>query len=77
MYIAEYLVVTCQIWRVKVDFCGSFLLFMLRVCLVFLSVHCSLVFTCCERADLSALLYVMFYCVFVTFPCDVLIRYGV
>ena len=39
---------------------------------VFLSVHCSLVVTCWERADLLALLYVMFYCVFVTFPCGVL-----
>ena len=25
--------------------------------------------TCLERVDLLALLYVMFYCVFVTFPC--------
>ena len=29
----------------------------------FLSIHCSLVVTCWERADLLALLYVMFYCV--------------
>ena len=35
----------------------------------FLSVHCSLVVICWERAGLLALLYVMFYCVFVTFPC--------
>ena len=28
--------------------------------------------TCWERADLLALLCVMFYCVFVTFPCVVL-----
>ena len=49
-----------------------FLLFMFRVCLVFLSVHRSLVVTCWEMADLLALLYVMFYCVFVTFPCGVL-----
>ena len=40
---------------------------MFRVCHVFLSVHCSLVVT-----DLLALSYVMFYCVFVTFPCGVL-----
>ena len=40
-----------------------FFLFMFPVCLVFLSVHCSLVVTCWERADLLALLYVMFYCV--------------
>ena len=39
------------------------------VCRVFLSVHCSLVVTCWERAGLLALLCVMFYCVFVTFPC--------
>ena len=53
-------------------FCGSFLLFMFRACHVFLSVHCCLVFTCWERADLLAFLYVMFYCVFVTFPCGIL-----
>ena len=41
---------------------------MFRVCHAFLTVHCSLVATCWERADLLALLYVMFYCVFVTFP---------
>ena len=42
----------------------------LCVCLChnFLSVHCSIVITCCERADLFALLYMMFSCVFVTFP---------
>ena len=28
--------------------------------------------TCWERADLLAILYAMFYCVFVTFPCVVL-----
>ena len=38
----------------------------------FLSVRCSLVFTCWEKADLLALLCVMFYCDFVTFPCGVL-----
>ena len=51
-------------------FCGSFLLFIFRVCHVFLFVHCSLVVTCLERADLLAFLYVMFYYVYVTFPCD-------
>ena len=51
---------------------GSLLLFTHRVCHVFLSVHCSLVVTCLKRADLSALLYMMFYCVYVTFPCSVL-----
>ena len=45
---------------------------MFRVCHAFLSVHCSLVVTCWERADLLALLYVMFYCVFVTVLCGVL-----
>ena len=53
------------------------LLCMLRVCHAFLSVHCSLVVTCWKRADLLALLCVMFLlllfsCVFVTFPCGVL-----
>ena len=36
----------------------------------FLSVHCSLVVTCWETGP-KALLCVMFYCVFVTFPCGV------
>ena len=45
---------------------------MFRICHAFLSGHCSLVVTCWERAGLLALLYVMFYCVFVTFPCGVL-----
>ena len=47
--------------------CGAFLLFMFRVCLVFLSVHCSLVFTCWE----SSLVCDILLC-FVTLPCDVL-----
>ena len=42
---------------------------MFRVCIVFLSVLCSLVVTCWERAEL---LYVMFSSVFVTLPCSVL-----
>ena len=45
---------------------------MIRVCHAFLSVHCNLVVTCWEGANLSALLYVMFACVFVTFKCGVL-----
>ena len=45
---------------------------MFHVCRAFLSVHCSLVVTCWERADLLALLYVMFYFVFVTFPYGIL-----
>ena len=35
-------------------------------------VHCNLVVTCWERTELLTLLCVMFYCVFVTFPCGVL-----
>ena len=47
------------------------------LCFVFvyhtvLSVPCSLVVTCWERADLLALLYGMFSCVFVTFPYGIL-----
>ena len=53
-------------------FCGSFILFAFHVCHAVLSVLCSLVVTCRERADLLALLYVMFSCVFVTFPYGVL-----
>ena len=45
---------------------------MFRVCHDFLSVHCSLVVTCWERANLLAPLYAMFNCVFVTLPCGVL-----
>ena len=45
---------------------------MFRVCHAVMSVPCSLVVTCWERANLLALLYVMFSCVFVTFPCGVL-----
>ena len=40
---------------------------MYHVCHAFLSVHFSLVVTCLERADLLALLYVMFYSVFCHF----------
>ena len=39
------------------------------VCHTIMSVHCSLVVTCRERACLLAFLYVMFSCVFVTFQC--------
>ena len=44
----------------------NFLLFMFGVCHALLSVHCSLVVTCCKRDDLLALLCVMFSCGFVT-----------
>ena len=40
--------------------------------LAVMSVSCSLVVTYWERADLLALLYMMFSCVFVTFPYGVL-----
>ena len=51
-------------------FVDPFLLLAFRVCLCFtiLSFTCHLVVTCKERADLLALLYVMFPCVFVTCP---------
>ena len=54
-------------------FYGSFLLFLLHVCLYYtvLSVSCSLVITFWERAGLLAPLCVMFPCGFVTF------QYGV
>ena len=50
-------------------FCRSFLLFMFHVCLSYavLSVPCNLVITCRERADLLALLFVMFSSVFCHF----------
>ena len=50
------------------SFCGSFLLFVFHVCHAVLSVPSGLVVTCWERADLLALLCVVFSCVFVTFP---------
>ena len=37
-----------------------------------MSVHCSLVVTYWERANLLALLFVMSSCIFVTLPCGVL-----
>ena len=37
----------------------------------FASVHCCLVVTCLERADLLALVGAV-YCSFVTFPCSIL-----
>ena len=49
-------------------------IFVCHVCLchTLLSVSCSLVVTCWERADLFAILCVMLSCVFVTFPYGVL-----
>ena len=49
-----------------------FCFFKFRVCSGFLSVLCSHVVICWEKAGLLALLCVMFSCVFVTFPCVVL-----
>ena len=56
-------------------FCGSFLLFVFHVYLshTLFSVPCSLVATCCERADLLVILFVMFACAFVTLPFGVLV----
>ena len=47
------------------------MLFMSRVCHTFASVHCCLVVTCWEMADLLALVCDA-YCIFVTFPCCIL-----
>ena len=54
-------------------FCGSFLLVLFHFCLycTVMSVHCSLVTTCLERARHFAFLYVMVPCVFVTFLYDI------
>ena len=51
-------------------FCGSFVLVMSCVNHAFASVHCCLVVTCWERT--FKLLFVMFNCGFVTFPCGIL-----
>ena len=53
------------------------MLFVFHVCQAVLSVPCSLVVTCWERADLLALLYVMFSCVFVTLPYGVIGQVGI
>ena len=47
------------------------MLFMSCVFHAFMSVHCYLLVTCWERADLLALV-VMFNCVFVTLACGIL-----
>ena len=52
------------------------MLFVFRVCHAFLSVHCSLAVTCWEKADLLALLYVVFSYVFVTVLCGILGQVG-
>ena len=54
----------------------SFLSFVFRVCFchTVLSNPCGLVVTCWDRADLLALLYLTFSCVFATFPYGVLVQ---
>ena len=47
---------------------------MFRVGHAFLSVLCSLVVTCLDKAGLLVLFYVMLSIVFVTFPCGVLVQ---
>ena len=53
-----------------VSFCNAHRISVFRICLchTVLSVPGSLVVNYSERADLLALLYVIFSCVFVTFP---------
>ena len=59
-------------------FCGSFVIFVSCVCkfFAFASVHCCLVVTWRERADLLALVCDV-YCDFVTFPFGILHGTGV
>ena len=46
-------------------------MFLSCVCHAFASVHCCLVVTCWERADLMSLVFGVKLC-FVTFPCGIL-----
>ena len=55
-----------------VFFCGFFSLFVFHVCQAVLPGSYSLVGTCWERAELLAYLYVMYSCIFVTFPYSIL-----
>ena len=64
--------VKCFNWPFQGDAFGSFFVIMFHVCHAVMSVSCSLVVACWERANLLVLLYSMFSCVFVTFPCGVL-----
>ena len=52
-------------------FCGSFVFFVYCVLHPSTSVHCCLVVTCWEMADLLALVGDV-YCIFATFPCGIL-----
>ena len=49
---------------------STLVFFVSCVSYAFVSVHCCLVATCWEGADLSALVCDV-YCVFVTFPCGI------
>ena len=75
----------CMQWFGSLDYCMQGLTtihcmqwflnsnhYRLHPCLLVLSVPCSLVVTCWERADLLVPLCVIFSCVFVTFPYGVL-----
>ena len=57
--------------RRRYFFCGSFVLLMSCVFHAFLSVHCCLMTSCWEMADLLALVCDV-YCISVTFPCGIL-----
>ena len=52
-------------------FCGLFVFFLSCVFNAFASIHCCLVVTCLERADLLALLGDV-YCIFLNFQCGIL-----
>ena len=67
----QFLKVNCQGGASFVD---HVLLFVFRFCHGFLTVQCSPLVTCLERADLLALLCVMFLLYFVTFSCSVLVH---
>ena len=63
-----------QVWYLIVsipDLC-HFSYFVFRVCRAVVSIPCSLVVTCWERANLLALSFVIFTCVYVTFLYGVL-----
>ena len=59
-------------------FCASCFIFRFHGCLCYavLFVPCSFVITCGEKADILSLLCVVFSCVFVTFPYNVLGQVG-
>ena len=55
-------------------FCGSFVLFLLYVCHAFASVHNAALWSPAWKGLTSWILFVMFNCVFVTFPCGILVQ---